>query len=358
MNAKVISMLAGVVALAAACNSNDGKTVLTVKVSENLPSEVRVVAGDVDTTLTAENGVATVSLASDKTVVGNIVCGNMRAQFVPEGKAVTVDITSDTPALVAPAGSVNAKLQDYYTAYYKLNDELMARYQQFLSDSLTEQSAKEAAFQSYADSCSKVLDEEGKKLIAENKDNALALIALQQIYYDLSPEEAKATLTSLDPALQEDSFVKDALGAITSRESTAEGKMFTDFTVQEDEETSVKFSDYVGTGKYMLVDFWASWCGPCRQEVPNIKAVWEKYHGDKFDVLGVAVWDKPEDTKAAIEELQLPYSQIINAQKIPTDIYGIEGIPHIILFGPDGTILRRDLRGEQIEATVAEYLAK
>ena len=144
------------------------------------------------------------------------------------------------------------------------------------------------------------------------------------------------------------------------RKATAEGQMFTDFEIVQDPEnpetSTVKFSDYIGKGKYILVDFWASWCGPCKREIPNIKSVWDKYHGEDFDVLSVAVWDKVEDTKAAALEHGISWLQIINAQKIPTDAYGIEGIPQIILFGPDGTILKRDLRGEAIEAEVAKYI--
>ena len=74
-------------------------------------------------------------------------------------------------------------------------------------------------------------------------------------------------------------------------------------------------------------------------------------------MLSVAVWDKPEDTVKAAEEEQIGWNQIINAQTLPTELYGIDGIPHIILFGPDGTILRRNLRGENIRAAVAEALA-
>ena len=131
--------------------------------------------------------------------------------------------------------------------------------------------------------------------------------------------------------------------------------MFTDFEAEYDGKVQ-RLSDYVGKGKYVLVDFWASWCGPCRGEIPTIIELYNKYAGDKFEVLGVATWDEPEDTKKAIEELGIKYPQIMNAQKAGSDAYGIEGIPQIILFGPDGTILKRDLRGEEMVKAVEEAL--
>ena len=73
-------------------------------------------------------------------------------------------------------------------------------------------------------------------------------------------------------------------------------------------------------------------------------------------MLSVAVWDKPEATVEAAAEHGVTWNQIINAQKVPTDLYGIDGIPHILLIGPDGVILKRNLRGEDIEATVAQYV--
>ena len=74
--------------------------------------------------------------------------------------------------------------------------------------------------------------------------------------------------------------------------------------------------------------------------------------------MGVAVWDKVEDTQKAINELGIVWPQIINAQQIPTDLYGIQGIPHIILFAPDGTIVARDLRDEAMKKKVIEVMKK
>ena len=131
------------------------------------------------------------------------------------------------------------------------------------------------------------------------------------------------------------------------------GDKFKDFAVEYDGKTT-RFSDYVGKGQYVLVDFWASWCGPCRAEIPNIIAAYNKYKEKGLVVLGVAVSDKPEATLKAIEDEKIPYPQIINSQQIATNLYGIRGIPEIMLFGPDGTILKQGLRGENIEKTLAE----
>ena len=138
---------------------------------------------------------------------------------------------------------------------------------------------------------------------------------------------------------------------------TEECMMFTDFKVEYDGRVH-RLSDYVGKGRYVLIDFWASWCGPCKAEIPNIIEAYNKYKDRGFVVVGIPVNDKPEDTKKSMEQLGITYPQIRDIDGAASSPYGVAYIPQIILFGPDGTILRRGLRGEEIMKTVSEYMER
>ena len=129
-----------------------------------------------------------------------------------------------------------------------------------------------------------------------------------------------------------------------------------DFTVYDGAGNAVKLSDF--RGKPVVINFWASWCGPCIRETKVLKEIYEEYGPKGLDVLGVAVWDEPANTLKAIEQHQLPWPQIINAQTIPTDLYGIAGIPCIILFDPEGNIVSRDKQDDDLRADVAAAMAK
>jgi len=189
-----------------------------------------------------------------------------------------------------------------------------------------------------------------KGLAIQHKDDVLA-IPLLLMLDDNMMEQPEVLLSLINQSCAEVQNhpniikVKEKAEAALSQE---EGEMFKDFAVEYNGKTT-RLSDYVGRGKYVLVDFWASWCGPCRQEIPNLIALYEKYKDKEFLVLGVAVQDKIEDSQKAIAEMQTPYPQILNSEKIATNIYGIDALPETILFAPDGTIIARGLHGKDIE---------
>lgn len=189
-----------------------------------------------------------------------------------------------------------------------------------------------------------------KELVILHKNDAVAIPLLLMLDNNmLEPDTLLSLISQLNEDTQHHPHVAKVKGkAEILLTRPKEGDMFKDFAVEYDGKTTC-LSDYVGRGKYVLADFWASWCGPCRQEIPNLIALYEKYKDKEFLVLGVAVQDKTEDSQKVISEMQIPYPQILNTQKIATDLYGIDIIPETILFAPDGTILARGLRGEELE---------
>ena len=195
--------------------------------------------------------------------------------------------------------------------------------------------------------------------IKKNADNYIAKSAINNIIYDLSLDELK-DIVAKSKFLGADKQVASIISSKEAALATEAGSAFVDFAGKTPEGDDVKLSDYVGKGKWVLTDFWASWCGPCMGEIPNVKHIYETYEGDNFMVLGVAVWDGDNtDSAARMEEKEMKWHQIfVGDDKTPTDSYGILGIPEMILFAPDGTIYKRgsELRGEGMEKNVKEAL--
>ena len=165
---------------------------------------------------------------------------------------------------------------------------------------------------------------------------------------DLDNERLMDYIKMLSPKQQSNPIIDDMRQTILAVQQTNEGTMFKDFAVEYNGKTT-HLSDFVGRGKYVLADFWASWCGPCLREIPNLIAAYNKYKDCGLQVLGIAVWEEPDESLKVIADKNIPYPQILGVSEETTGIYGINAVPHIILFAPEGTILARGLRGEEID---------
>lgn len=288
--------------------------------------------GDTLLSATVENNACTFEGNADKGFFARLLVGGNRYGFIVEPGDVKLNIAE---------GTAISPLNDKMAAWSK-------DMQAIAEDSTLTEAESDARYA-----------EELFKFYQGNKDNAIGPWAFCNylMYKDFTEADIDAMLKEAPAEYAQLKRVAKAKNAARQLAVTAVGQKFADFEVPAADGSMQKLSDYVGKGKVTLVDFWASWCGPCRAEIPKLQALKAKY-GDKFDVLGVAVWDNPDDTRKAMEQMEITWPVIIGTEQLnqPTDLYGIKGIPHIIIFGPDGTILSRGLTGDDLAKKLAEVL--
>ena len=353
MNIRSIFYATAAVAVMASCTAKPGDvTKISGVVNDSTVTDVRVVLASqkVDTTLSLADGKFYLEVPADLENQGMIMFmaggqGKYGSYYVSDGTSLEVSVEEENMIVSSNIDYV----QNKYKAYY---DAMVAIYE---AESETMD----------ADLAALCLE-----TVKANPDNVIAKLAISDAMYSMEPEQMLEVIACVQEPLKSDKFIAAREKEANAQMNTKPGMMFTDFTVEhvygydrsvdpQPLKKEVKFSDYVGKGTYVLVDFWAPWCGPCRREIPNIKKVYDQYKDKGLEVLSIAVWEsQPQShTIETAGKLGMDWLHINNAGAVPTDIYGIGGIPHLMLIGPDGTILKRGFHGlEGIEAAVAEYI--
>lgn len=293
------------------------------------------------------------AVAEDGLIVHLVIPRSYNLSFIPEEGIIKADL--------AASGATGTPLNDEHTQKSKyrkgLIEEARAKLKSIRADKNLDDKAKEEAQEKVSDELYAKIKPLAEADLKEHPNDAIGLIALQNLLgmEDVNVAKAEALLQQAGDRLRAEESITKMVERLRRVEATQAGAQFVDFEGVDDANKGVRLSDYVGKGHYVLVDFWASWCGPCRREIAHLKKVRDAYTDKGLVILGTVVWDEMEDHLKAMKELEITWPQIFNKTEA-TELYGIAGIPQIILFDPAGKIVARDLRGEEINKLLDKAL--
>ena len=240
------------------------------------------------------------------------------------------------------AEQLQAMVEQYYSAMPDEQDRLKAEYLRM--DSLL--TAHNTAH------CQEVFEQNGDNIIG-----AYALNCLAQ-YKQMRYEELDGIMNRSSAAVAEYRPLVALRDHLFNVANTSEGKRYVDISgIDYATGESTTLGAMLDSSEVTLLDFWASWCAPCRREISdNLVRLYAEYGNKGLNIIGIDVWDKLPEHSKAVEQLGIRYPQLIDTTRSATDSYGVSGIPMILLLDKDGTILRRDLRGDDIEPAIREAL--
>ena len=199
--------------------------------------------------------------------------------------------------------------------------------------------------------------------IKANPKSPVSVDVAQNMVYSakFSKAEMENLLQAIDPSLRETAGYKQLQKSLEEIAPIALGEKYKDLELVDENGKTVQLSDYVKPGQYNMVEFWASWCGPCRGEIPHLRHVYDAYGKgkDAFNMISVSIDDKEKDWKQALKEENMKWTQLCDLKGWKGEVinkYKIQGVPFCLILAKEGRIIDHGVRGSELDVVLIEYL--
>jgi len=285
-------------------------------------------------------------------------------QIYLEPGVIEVKNTVDSLRTANVTGTpTNIESQAYKTAMKPVNDiyETMTAKMKAASPAQRESAEYKQEMEAMDKKADELTEPINKKFVKAYPKSVISLDVLRSLAYGADYAEIAPLYASLSPSLKESESGKKFGEQLAKMKNVALGATAPDFAMADTDGKMVKLSSF--RGKYLLVDLWASWCGPCRQENPNVVRTFNKYKDRNFTVLGVSL-DRPDAKDKwikAIKDDGLTWTHVSDLKFWNNEVaqmYGVQAIPQNFLLDPNGKVIAKNLRGDALDAKLAEVLSK